>query len=82
MNRRIHGADADANEIAATLYRIGNVLESMSQPQEALEHYLESLHMKRRIHHKDDEPRPDIAYALESIGNVLCRQGAYPRAQE
>ena len=37
MNRRLHGKACDHDDIAATLYRLGNELEAMKQPQDALE---------------------------------------------
>ena len=37
MNRRLHGAKSDNDEISATLYRIGNELENTKQTHKALE---------------------------------------------
>ena len=70
---------SDHPDVARSHVNIGNVLDDMGKPEEALVHLQKGLEIYLKVLGSD---HPDVAKSYTCIGVVYYSQGQYERALE
>jgi hypothetical protein len=74
MRRRVHGADTDHRDVAASLTSLAVVLYAQGDVAESARLHRESLAMLQRLNGADAD-HPGVAVSLSNVASVLYTQG-------